>query len=407
MSEETSITILVLMGLPGSGKSSFVDQYRILNTNMSISDGINGSNADTINGRNSGSNSDVIKGSNADTRSGSNSDAINGSNADTMSGSNSDASSQTRSQCLENQCHAEATDKKDTTDRSLQLVHVCYDQLIPLEVQRTLVDGPPGLWKEMRTKISQAVNIVVCRLLEKDYEETENEFLEKISAEAGFKRTLFIIDDNNQLASMRYTFLQIARKHSLGFAQLFFNADLKTAISLNKLRSPDSQVPESVISKMAGTLEPPDPFNNSWERFSFTINVKENVELNLGMVETVISTAFKYPEVPLEDHSEQSEQDRVLCSANIVHQADNHLRSLVNKQMRSLKDKNLSKQEMKESSSQFYSIKQEVLEDLKTGFTKLDRNVVDGVESREPGSADQLAAVISDLFSHKLNIRKS
>jgi len=75
--------------------------------------------------------------------------------------------------------------------------------------------------------------------------------------------------------------------------------------------------------------------------------------------------------------------------------------------MRSLKDKNLSKQEMKESSSQFYSIKQEVLEDLKTGFTKLDRNVVDGVESREPGSADQLAAVILDLFSHKLNIRKS
>ena len=73
------------MGLPGSGKSSFVDQYRFCNTNMSLTD------------------------------------TINVSNADTMSGSNSDASSQTRSQCLENQCHAEATDKKDTTDRSLQL----------------------------------------------------------------------------------------------------------------------------------------------------------------------------------------------------------------------------------------------------------------------------------------------
>ena len=48
------------------------------------------------------------------------------------------------------------------------------------------------------------------------------------------------------------------------------------------VRPESAQVPESVISKMQESLEPPDPFNNTWERFSFTINVQQNVDLNLG-----------------------------------------------------------------------------------------------------------------------------
>ena len=38
------------------------------------------------------------------------------------------------------------------------------------------------------------------------------------------------------------------------------------------------------------------------------------------MLQTVIETSFRYPEQPIPDDSESREQDRVICSANIIHQ---------------------------------------------------------------------------------------
>ena len=40
----------------------------------------------------------------------------------------------------------------------------------------------------------------------------------------------------------------------------------------------------------------------------------------LDMINNVVLTAFKHPEIPLEDRSEEKDKDRVLCSANLVHQ---------------------------------------------------------------------------------------
>ena len=44
------------------------------------------------------------------------------------------------------------------------------------------------------------------------------------------------------------------------------------------------------------------------------------LKLYLEMLQSVIEISFKYPEQKMPDDSESREQDRVICSANIIHQ---------------------------------------------------------------------------------------
>jgi len=200
---------------------------------------------------------------------------------------------------------------------------------------------------------------------------------------------------------MRYSFYQIARKHSIGFAEVYFQADLSTALQLNSQRK-EGRIPASVIEKMYAAINPPDPLNNTWEKFSFAFSVQPGTEVNLDVVDRVVETAFQYPESPIEDTTEQKDNDRMVCSASVVHQADNQLRSLVNRRMTEHRSQQATKENMKQLSTTLYKVKQEVLEDLKTGFTKLDRDLVKNVQGRHPDSNSQLAAEMSQLFDQKL-----
>ena len=114
-------------------------------------------------------------------------------------------------------------------------------EIIFVEKQAELKDQP-GLWKEIRGKILNALEIKICQVLNKDCDSENNEFVEKIilnytrdeknscvsqrsqsepnlsseaceqkeciSNETTPMRTVFVIDDNNYLSSMRYQFYQ-------------------------------------------------------------------------------------------------------------------------------------------------------------------------------------------------------
>ena len=51
--------------------------------------------------------------------------------------------------------------------------------------------------------------------------------------------------------------------------------------------------------------------------------------VTLEMVESVVKTALRYPEIPLQDDSEEKEKDRIACSANLVHQVNFHNHPLI------------------------------------------------------------------------------
>ena len=275
-------------------------------------------------------------------------------------------------------------------------IHVCYDQLISLEKQKNIIQEQ-GAWKEERGKIVSAVDSLlsgaeveksndneIYRVLKEDYKRRE-------------KHTL-LIDDNNYLQSMRHEYYQLCRKHKVGFAQLFISCETETATKSNVTREADQQVPDTVIQTMAAKLEIPNPLKNKWEAFSFTITSSLSVksEDHFEMIEAVIEAAASNPvQEALPDVSEEERaRDRVACTASVVHQADKILRSLVNKRMLSFKKSGLSREEMNTASKKIYSVKSEVLEDLKTGFTKLDRLVIDSVQNREPDGVLKLENVL-------------
>ena len=295
------------------------------------------------------------------------------------------------------------------TAKNCCCIHVCYDKLIPLETQAKMREEQ-GSWKAEREKIVEAVDQVLkIRTESDDLKDIDDVYVDKIIAKAviktNLKRTVVLIDDNNYLPSMRYDYYQLARAHKIGFAQLHFSCDLVLAKKLNGSRLAESQVPDEVIENMADKLEPPNPFSNKWEAFSFSLPVQDSVTHNLELVESIVQAATANPVTPVETVSEEvREKDRVACSASLVHQADKYLRGMVNKRMTELRTQGLSKESMKEVSQTIYSVKGEVLEDLKTGFTKLDRELVDAVQKREDDSGEKLAKEMEDLFKKKLAI---
>ena len=52
-----------------------------------------------------------------------------------------------------------------------------------------------------------------------------------------------------------------------------------------------------------------------------------------------------------------------------------------------------------------FTLRKEILEDLKTGFTKLDRQLVEEVTQCSPESAQHLASTLSQLFDSKISIK--
>ena len=185
------------------------------------------------------------------------------------------------------------------------------------------------------------------------------------------------------------------------------SCETETATKFNVSRDADHQVPENVIKTMASKLEIPNPLKNKWEAFSFTITNSPAVksEDHLEMIEAVIEAAASHPvqEAVPEVSEEERERDRVSCSASLVHQADKLLRSLVNKRMLEMKKSGLNKEEMNTASKKIYSVKTEILEDLKTGFTKLDRLVINSVQNRDPDGVLKLENELESIFNSKIN----
>ena len=105
--------------------------------------------------------------------------------------------------------------------------------------------------------------------------------------------------------------------------------------------------------------------------FSFIVKVDVNndIEDSFDMIHTVIEAAIDNPaqEIVPNVSEEEREKDRFACDA------DKCLRSFVNKRMFAMKQSGLGKDEMNAAGKRIYKVKSEVLENLKTGYSKLDK----------------------------------
>ncbi|XP_023493557.1 L-seryl-tRNA(Sec) kinase isoform X1 [Equus caballus] len=177
-----------------------------------------------------------------------------------------------------------------------------------------------------------------------------------------------ILDDNFYYQSMRYEVYQLARKYSLGFCQVFLDCSLETCLQRNGQRP--QALPAETIHLMERKIEKPNPEKNAWEHNSLTIQSPAcSPEASLKLTDLLL-TALENPVKCVEDNVEQKETDRITCSTNILHQADQTLRRIVSQTMKEAKDAQVLPYNLKLLAEELNKLKAEFLEDLRQGNKK-------------------------------------
>ena len=64
---------------------------------------------------------------------------------------------------------------------------------------------------------------------------------------------------------MRYSCLQLARKHQAAHIQLYIRCPLQVALQRNALRTAPHRVLDSVMHRMDALFEEPNPHKHNWE----------------------------------------------------------------------------------------------------------------------------------------------
>ena len=146
---------------------------------------------------------------------------------------------------------------------------------------------------------------------------------------------IWFIDDNMYYKSMRYEYYQLARQQSSSFAQIYMDCSLEIGLVANHRRK--NPVPEDVVRLMYSRIEVPDAKENGWETHSIIINIDgdEIVQKHLDNVSTLIEKSLNDPLSPITHEATQliKSIDRELSMKSILHQADVVLRKLVSKTM--------------------------------------------------------------------------
>lgn len=208
-------------------------------------------------------------------------------------------------------------------------------------------------------------------------------------------RRIVLIDDNMYYASMRYEYYQLARKHSAGYAQIYFPVDPETALERNSTRG-ERRVSDSVIRSMLEKLEEPSVEKNAWEKYTTVWSRDDSTVDDYSKVLAMIDEALKNPAQPPSDEDKsQATESRFVCSINQLHRADIALRKILGSFISSCQ---VGKMKRSEMATLCNSIRLNILTELRTGCLSLPDDVMDDVSS---DGEDQFYIFLNDLFMKK------
>jgi len=213
-----------------------------------------------------------------------------------------------------------------------RVVHVEYDDAVSVEEQARMwaeraAGGDEPEWREARRRVEAAVEAAIEEaVVGRGDEEVEGEAPPDAGQDTVTedKPSVYVIDDNMQLRSMRYRYFQLARRRRLGFAQALLDVPAPECLRRNAARV--RPVPDAAISAMAGRLERPDPAARVWETGSVSLPPDSDP---LSLLLPLLERALRSPAPPLVDNSLEAAEARRVCSESELHQMDGLLRRLV------------------------------------------------------------------------------
>ena len=208
--------------------------------------------------------------------------------------------------------------------------------------------------------------------------------------------TVIIIDDNMYYRSMRYEYCQLARENSVSFAEVYIQCSEMEALSNNAQRA--NRVKNEVIIGMAQKIEAPGEEN--WEKYSLTIKSGSVREAQtMGEIFNLITKAWDNPVEKVEVCDPVMVQaSRQACSESMIHQVDLILRQLVGKYMKELK---AAKADKKVVAQQVAEIKASITKDVETGKVSVSLSDKD-IENAAKDPSCKLYEVINETFKYRL-----
>jgi len=233
---------------------------------------------------------------------------------------------------------------------------------IPLEQATSELE-----WKKTRRDVLQAVRAFLINHTKHEYEEPDesdkNDMLVKFhelarqrNVKVGCGNLVLLIDDNMFYRSMRYEYYQLARQLEVSFASVYVQCSVDDALRNNKQRS--LSLPDSIITGMAARIEIPA---ESWENW---VSWKLGEDIS-GVLE-FISQALCQPlhdHVAEADRVKQLSQQESINS--LLQQADTRLRAMVSEVMKCAKQTGVSKIEMRNYAARANASRTRVMDALR------------------------------------------
>ncbi|XP_062858805.1 L-seryl-tRNA(Sec) kinase [Trichomycterus rosablanca] len=204
---------------------------------------------------------------------------------------------------------------------------------------------------------------------------------------------VILLDDNYYYQSMRYQVYQLARKHLVGFCQVYLRCPVDVCLHRNRLRG--RPVSDDVIVQMSDRMEPPNVVKNQWERNSITLdNTQHLTGTHIENLLHLIGSAVENPLSPLQDDSKEREADRERCASSVVHQADQACRRLVSQAM-------ITARENKRSAEALKSLARDLSEQKSTFLQELRGHVLHELVPNECVCVEKVVDIATATFKHR------
>ncbi|XP_071090107.1 uncharacterized protein [Haliotis cracherodii] len=204
-----------------------------------------------------------------------------------------------------------------------------------------------------------------------------------------------VIDDNMYYRSMRYDYYQLARKYGLGFCEVHVDCPSDMAVARNKQRTL-GRVEENVIVTMVTKMEVPDSAAYHWEKYS--ISITHDTRNGCCRMRSLMEAAMLDPVRAVVEDVAGKEESRRRCSENVIHQTDQILRKLLAIRMKSAKEAQLSKANLRSLSAKLTEVKSAILAEMRSGYITV------AVESQDASKDEEseLFQFVKKLFESRL-----
>ncbi|XP_046362359.2 L-seryl-tRNA(Sec) kinase-like isoform X2 [Haliotis rufescens] len=226
------------------------------------------------------------------------------------------------------------------------------------------------------------------------------QFITSLGLELDTKSGLYtgmvvVIDDNMYYRSMRYDYYQLARKYGLGFCEVHVDCPSDMAVARNKQRTL-GRVEDNVIVTMATKMEVPDSAAFHWEKYSLSIT--HDTRNGCCRMRSLMKAAMLDPVQAVVEDVAGKEESRRRCSENVIHQTDQILRKLLAIRMKSAKEAQLSKANLRSLSTKLIEVKSALLAEMRSG------HITVAVESQDASKDEEseLFQFVKKLFESRL-----